>query len=113
MESLKVLDQHFLPKPEITPEEFKEAFGVITDGDPVSVVLRFDKACKPYLKRFIFPGQKEKELSDGRIELRFRTSGLKGVKFWLYRHIPHFEVVEPKELKEEIRTELQEAIERV
>ena len=113
MESLKVLDQNFLPKPEITPEEFKEAFGVITDGDPVTVVLRFDKSCKPYLKRFAFPGQEEKELPDGRIELRFRTSGLKGVKLWLYRHIPHFEVVEPKGLKEEIRTELQAAMERI
>jgi predicted DNA-binding transcriptional regulator YafY len=113
IESLTVSDRNFLPKPEITPEEFKEAFGVITGGEPVTVVLRFDKACKPYLKRFTFPGQKEKELKDGRIELRFRTSGLKGVKLWLYRHIPHFEVVEPKELKEEIRKELKEAIGRI
>lgn len=113
MESLRVLDENFLPKPEITPEEFKEAFGVITDGDPVTVVLRFDNACEPYLKRFVFPGQEEKELPGGRIELRFRTNGLKGVKLWLYRHIPHFEVVEPKELKEEIRMELQAAMEKV
>ena len=113
IESLTVLDRSFLPKPKITPEEFKEAFGVITDGDPVPVVLRFDKACMPYLKRFHFPGQKEKELPDGRIELRFRTSGLKGVKLWLYRHVPHFEVVEPKELKEEIRKELKEALGRI
>jgi predicted DNA-binding transcriptional regulator YafY len=105
IESLTVLDRSFLPKPEITPDEFTGAAGIIAEGEPVQVVVRFDRARRPYLRRFTFPGQEEKELADGRIELRFTTNGLAGVKLWLYRHIPHFEVVEPKELKEEMRRE--------
>ena len=114
MEDVNLLDKHFLPRPEITPDELKEAFGaVVGGGDPVKVVIRFDKCCKLYLKRYHFPNQKETTLPDGRTELSFKTTGIIGVKLWLYRFIPNVEVVAPKELKEELRTELQEAMARV
>lgn len=110
MEDLNLLDKYFLPKAEITPDELKEAFGAVVGGDPVKAVMRFDKCCKPYLKRYHFPGQKETELPDGRTELSFKTTGISGVKLWLYRFIPHVEVLAPKALKEEMRLELQAAL---
>lgn len=113
IQSLNLLDNHFLLKPEITPEELKDAFGVIVDGEPVEVVLLFNKCCVPYLKRFKNPRHKEKELPDGRVEVRFKSNGLKGVKLWLYRFIPNVEVVAPRELKEEMKQELMEAAGRV
>lgn len=113
MEDVNVLDKSFLPKSEITPEELKDAFGAVVDGEPTTVVIRFDKCCKPYLKRYHFPGQNETQLSDGRTELSFKTTGIAGVKLWLYRFIPNAEVMEPKKLKEEMKQELQEAIGRL
>jgi len=106
MEDVNLLDKNFLPKPEITPDEMKEAFGAVVGCDPVKVVLRFDKCCKPYLKRYHFPGQKETALPDGKIEISFKTTGIIGVKHWLYRFIPNVEIVAPKELKEEMKQEL-------
>lgn len=113
MEEVELLNKNFLPKPEITPDEFKEVFGPIIDGDPVKVIVRFDKSCKPYLKRYHFPGQTENLLSDGRIEISFKTTGFKGVKLWLYRFLPNVEVESPRELKEEMKKELQAALERL
>jgi predicted DNA-binding transcriptional regulator YafY len=104
MENLTVLDRHFLPKPEITSVDLNDAF---VDGEPVDAVLRFDKVCAPYLERY--RNRKPKTLPDGRIEMRYRTNGTKGLKLWLYRFLPCVEVVSPKELKEEIRKELTEA----
>ncbi len=113
MEDVEVLSKNFLPKPEITPDELKEAFGAVVDGEPAKVVVRFDKCCKPYLKRYHFPGQKETELSDGRTELSFTTHGVAGVKLWLYRFIPNMELVAPEELKEEMKHDLIEAARRM
>jgi len=108
MENLEVLDRNFLPKPDITAADLNDAF---VDGTPVEVVLRFDKSCKPYLDRY--KSRKQKTLTDGRIEMRFRTNGTKGLKLWLYRFLPCVEVVSPKALKEEIRQELKEAAGRI
>lgn len=108
IENLEVLDKNFLPKSEVTGTEVTDAFA---DGDPVDAVLRFDRECKPYLDRF--KSRKQKVLSDGRIEMKVRTNGTKGLKLWLYRFLPNVEVVSPKELKEEIRQELKAAAGRI
>lgn len=108
MENLVPLDKNFLPRAEIKADELVDAF---VDGDPVDAVLRFDKSCKPYLERY--KNRKQKVLSDGRIEMKFRTNGTKGLKLWLYRFLPCVEVVSPKGLKEEIRAELKAAAGRI
>lgn len=114
IEDLTVTTHSFLPKPEINPSEMKYAFGSIVDGDPVDVVLRFDPICKPYLKRMQFPSnQPIKKLSDGKLELNIKTHGTKGIKLFLYRFLPNVEVVEPMELKTEIKNELKEAMNRI
>ncbi len=104
MENLQNLDKSFLPKSDVKADELTDAF---VDGDPVDAVLRFDKSCKPYLERY--KNRKQKVLSDGRIEMKFRTNGTKGLKLWLYRFLPCVEVVSPKDLKEDIRKELKAA----
>ena len=108
IENLEVLDKNFLPKKEVTAETLIDAF---VDGDPIDVVLRFGKDCRPYLERY--KNRRQRVLSDGRVEVRLRTKGTKGLKLWLYRFLPDVEVVSPKELKEEIRQELMEAAGRI
>jgi len=111
--SLKVLHKHFLPK-KISPEdELSGSFGNIVDGEPVEVVLRFDADTKPYvLRRKWHLSQEEKELEDGRLEIRFTVNGLEGIRPWIYRWIPYVEVVEPEELRDVMRDELEMAIKK-
>jgi predicted DNA-binding transcriptional regulator YafY len=110
---LKVLDEYFIPQ-NISPEdELSGSFGSVVDGKPVEVVLRFDPVCRPYVQRKKWhQSQRERDLKDGRLELRFRVNGLEGISRWIYRWLPHVEVVSPKELKSKIIEELQEAVKK-
>jgi predicted DNA-binding transcriptional regulator YafY len=84
------------------------------DGDKVDVTLRFDKECIPLIVRKKWhQSQKEKTLKDGRLEVRFRVTGLEDIKRWIYRWIPYVEVAAPVELKEAVRKNLKEAVKKV
>jgi predicted DNA-binding transcriptional regulator YafY len=77
------------------------------------VVLRFDAEIKPYLQRKKWhQSQRERELKDGRLELRFRVNGLEGISRWIYRWLPHVEVVSPKRLRANIKLELEQALKK-
>jgi len=111
--SLKMLNEHFIPRNIAPEEEFSGAFGTVVDGEPVEVVLRFDPECKPYIQRKKWhQSQRERELKDGRLELRFRVNGLEGITSWIYRWLPYVEVVSPKELKENVREDLEAALKK-
>ena len=105
--SLKVLEEHFLPRNIAPEEELSGAFGTVVDGEPVEVILRFDPECRPYLQRKRWhDSQRERILKDGRLELRFTVNGLEGITPWIYRWLPEVEVVSPKRLRETIKEEL-------
>ncbi len=111
--ALKVLEEHFIPRNIAPEEELSGAFGTVVDGEPVEIVLRFDAECRPYLQRKKWhESQRQRELKDGRLELRFRVNGLEGITPWIYRWLPHVEVVSPKKLREGIREELQGALKK-
>lgn len=105
--SLKVIEEHFIPKKIEPEEELSSAFGAWLDGKPTEVVLRFDKEIKSQvLRKKWHESQKVKELKDGKVEMRFKVKGLGGIKKWIYQWIPNVEVVKPKGLREEIRSNL-------
>jgi predicted DNA-binding transcriptional regulator YafY len=111
--SLKVLEEHFIPRNSAPEEELSGSFGPVVDGEPVEVVLRFDEECKPYLQRKKWhQSQRERELKDGRLELRFSVNGLEGIARWIYRWLPYVEVVSPKELRKRVKEELETTIKK-
>lgn len=112
--SLRILNEQFVPVSISPEEELSGTFGVWLDEKPVNVVLRFDKESIPYIQRKKWhQSQQEKELKDGRLELRFKVNGFEDIKSWIYRWLPHVEVVAPKKLKETVRAELKEAVKRI
>lgn len=71
------------------------------------VVTRFSQEIRPYVERKVWhPSQEARVLADGSLELHFVTTGIETVKYWLYRWIPHVEVLEPDELRREMLNEL-------
>jgi len=110
--SLRILNEHFVPNGIAPEDELAAAFGAFIDGEPTEIVLRFDKLCKPLvLRRKWHISQKEKELEDGSIEMRFTVNGLTGIKKWIYQWIPHVKVIAPDELKEAFVTDLTNSLE--
>ena len=111
--SIKLLEEHFLPRNISPEEELSGAFGAYMDGEPIEVVLRFDEDIKPYIRRKIWhQSQNLLELDDSRLELHFKVNGLDGIVQWVYRWLPYVEVVSPKELREIVCKELKMALKK-
>jgi predicted DNA-binding transcriptional regulator YafY len=109
--SLKLLDDHFVPRRRPEEEELSASFGSFLDGEVVEVILRFDPVIKGYIQRKKWhPSQREKELPDGRLEARFLVTGLAGISRWIYRWLPQVEVIAPKELREKMKEDLKKAL---
>ncbi len=111
--SLKQMNEHFTPQIIDPEEELSGAFGIIVDRELVDVVVRFDEACKTYVMRKKWhKSQQEKDIEDGGIELSFTVKGTEEIKRWLYRWIPHVEVISPVSLREEIQDELKRSLDK-
>ncbi|GBE39291.1 HTH domain protein [bacterium BMS3Bbin08] len=109
--SLKVLDESFVPINISQKEELSKSFGTWLDGKPVEVVLRFDSDISRYITRKKWhKSQKEKELKNGQLEVSFKVTGLDEIKEWIYKWLPHVEVIAPKELKTIVKKDLQKAL---
>ena len=107
IKNLKVLSQHFIPEEVSAEEELSEAFGTWLDGEATEIVLHFDKEVKrQVLRKKWHKSQKEKELKNGGVELRFKVKGFGGIKKWIYQWIPNVRVVAPKRLRRELTCEL-------
>jgi predicted DNA-binding transcriptional regulator YafY len=107
------LKEHFVPRDIAPEEELSGAFGTVLDGEPVDVVLKFDEEVKPYLQRKKWHGsQRERDLQDGRLELRFRVNGLEGITHWIYSWLPYVEVVSPRKLRSTLQKDLEAALKR-
>ena len=105
IERCRVLDQSFIPRlfGDEVGKEVSSGFGTYMDGDVQEVVVRFSPQIRPFVERRTWhPSQKNTDLADGWLEVKFETTGLEALKYWLYRWIPHVKVVRPKELKQEI-----------
>jgi len=111
IQSLTVTNEYFIPDPAVDPEkELQDGFGAVLDGPETEVVVRIDPRHQPYVRRISWHrSQTETMLPDGRLEMRFKVRGTDAIKLWLYRGLPHIEVIEPKELREEMRKELEAA----
>lgn len=108
--SLRLLDEHFLPKPISPEEELAGAFGTFVDGEEVDVILRFDPPMKPYILRKKWHQTQEiYEMENGQLEVRFHVNGIKGIKNWIYQWIPHVHIIAPEELRELARSEIEKA----
>ena len=112
----RLLNKYFVPKllGDDVGKEVSKAFGTYMDGEVEEVVVRFSPEMKTFFQRKTWhPSQKNTELDDGWLEVRFETSGLEALKYWLYRWIPHVKVVSPPSLREEMIEDLKRQIETI
>lgn len=107
---LRTLREYFVPVEIAQEEELSLAFGNVLDGEPVNVVLRFDKSSKEFLLRKKWhPSQQTKELKDGRLEMTFTVGGTVAISYWINKWIPWVEVIKPKFLRTDFKKRLLEA----
>jgi len=100
---------HFDIPDDFDPDKFLSVtFGRFALGEPVETVrLLFAKDVAPWvLERQWSPHQKTITLSNGAIELSFRTAGLYEVHRWVLAWGHKVQVLAPKELKDMVREEI-------
>lgn len=111
IQDMEMLDQGFEYPEDFHPEELLEqAFDMVYD-EPLDLEVWFTADQAKYItERKYSASQEIEDKPDGSIILRMRTSGWFDVKKWLLSFGSSAQVLGPNELREEIREELQAAL---
>ena len=90
------------------------AFRIIDEGEPIPVKLRFSPEAAFYVNERKWHGTQPEKLEktdDGGVILTFQASGRFEIVRWIMWWGPEVEVLEPPDLREEVRGKLAEAAE--
>jgi predicted DNA-binding transcriptional regulator YafY len=101
-----VLKSHFVRPPDFSPEKFfANALGVLGGDRDHRVRIRFSAAVADRVReREWHESQELRNLPDGRLELRLRLGALPEIEKWLLTWGADAEAIEPKELRERLKT---------
>lgn len=104
---VRLTDELFqIPKDFKIEDYLKHSWG-IERGEPVTVKIRFDNYQARWIRERIWhPSQRLRDLEDGGLIFEAEVAGLREIKQWVLGFGPHAEVLEPLELKEQIRQEI-------
>ena len=112
MSSLNLLQETFIMPDDINPSEFfKDCFGIITNRNrPKRIVLRVEPTQAKYFRALPLHSSQQEEIHDNYSIFTYRMRITYDLKEELMSHGASIEVLEPKELKTLIRTELEQAL---
>jgi proteasome accessory factor B len=110
--SVAVTKERFDIPEEFRPQEqFNSAFGIV-DDIPLPVVVRFAPSIAHTLRERVWhPSQRLTEEKDGSIVLSFTAGGRMEIVAWLLSYGRHAEVLEPADLRDEVRLVAREMVE--
>ena len=87
---------------------FSSAFGLVSDT-PMKVRVRFSAEIAHTVKdRIWMPGQKISSDTSGRVVVEFEAAGQMELISWILSYGIHAEVLEPPELRKEVRRQVKE-----
>ena len=110
---LEVSSESFQQSEDFNPDQLLNgAFNITFDGS-FPVKIWFAERQKRYIQeRTWSTDQQIDEQQDGSIVLAMTTSGRRDIKSWVLSMAGEAELLEPQDLRDEIRTELRQAMER-
>jgi predicted DNA-binding transcriptional regulator YafY len=101
-------DDSFSPRPKKEWEPLIHAsFGIFQGGNPISVILQFNPFRAQWIREQVWhPNQKMETLPDGGLRLVLPVTDFREVKMKVLQLGADVEVIEPEELRKEIREEI-------
>jgi proteasome accessory factor B len=91
------------PDPRVVQEGLGRAWGVIADQEEVEVVLRFDAAIAGLVTETTWhPTEQVTRQPDGSVLWQCRVSGTIEIRRWILSWGSQVEILEPKELRDEV-----------
>ena len=105
--------EHFEYPEDYRPDAlYRDAFGIIGGGDPIPVVLRFNRRVSPYIRERIWHHtQLVEPTGDGGVMLRMRVAWGPELVQWIMGFGPDVRVEGPTELADRVRRLHREAAE--
>jgi predicted DNA-binding transcriptional regulator YafY len=101
------------PEPATIQEGLERAWGVIADQEEVEVVLRFDPAIAALVTETTWhPTERVTHEADGSVVWRARVPGTIEIRRWILGWGAQVEVVEPRDLRDEVAAVLRQAAAR-
>ncbi len=99
----------FAPPTDFDPKTYaKNAFGITGGEKPIRVRLLFEPKLAVYItERQWHPSQEFHMRRDGRVEMRFETTGRKQVIRWVLSWMPDVKVLAPKSLRDRVCEKLE------
>lgn len=111
IKEVEATDSTFDYPKELDPVGLLQSAFTLFYGDPVKVAIRFDADQAPYIKERQWAEQQEiMEQVDGSVVLKMNTSGWWDIKRWVLSFGSGAELLEPKEMRNEIYQELLDAV---
>jgi len=108
--SADLTDRKAPPEADFHPESLLEQAWGLTVNDPVRVVIRFSAAAAPYIREREWSRSQTILLEpEGSILLKLSTSGRRDIKSWILSFGRDAELLEPEDLRNEIKKEMEEA----
>ncbi|MDQ3448028.1 MAG: transcriptional regulator [Chloroflexota bacterium] len=106
--------RRFEPEPGASPaRDLLRAWDVISDEDPVDVVIRFEPSvARRAAETRWHPSQEIESLPDGSLRWSGRVAGLREIRIWILGWGADAEVLQPAELRREVAEELRRAARR-
>lgn len=107
VQEIRILDEKFRVPPDFKIEDYLRNCWGIERGAPARVQIRFDAHQARWIRERIWhPSQSLRELSEGRLLMEVEVAGWREIKQWVLGFGAHAEILEPAELREEIRREI-------
>jgi predicted DNA-binding transcriptional regulator YafY len=101
------------PEPATIQEGLERAWGVIADQEEVEVVLRFDPAIAALVTETTWhPTERVTHEADGSVVWRARVPGTIEIRRWILGWGAQVEVIEPRDLRDEVVAVLRQAAAR-
>jgi predicted DNA-binding transcriptional regulator YafY len=106
-----VTERFELPEDFVVDRYFQGEFGIWRDATPHKVVVEFDAQAADYVRmRTVHASQKLQSIAGGGLRLSMTVGNLKPVVSWVLEWGARARVVEPPELAELVRAELEAAL---
>ena len=107
IKDIKITDERFEIRKDFSLQKYFEYSWGIEEGGPlIKVMVKLDKdIARWFVDRKLHPSQKTVENKDGSLVLTFKVAGTEEIKRWIMSMGSRVKVMEPRELREEIREE--------
>lgn len=107
--TLEINDDIYMRPHTFSLEDYLEHNSQIFAGDKIKIVIKFDKSMADFIQNTKWHvNQTIEKLQDGSLLFRLYINDIKDIEQWVLGFGKNAEVIEPKELKENIKLEIEE-----